>query len=130
MNILLDTHYLLWAFIDTSKIKREIYEKLLSEENEVYYSQASLWEISIKYSIGKLWLHGLTPDGFYTEVEKSFLKCRYFENEELITFHTLPKEHKDPFDRILIWQSIRSGFLFLSADEQMKKYGKYGLRIL
>ncbi len=130
MNILLDTHYLLWAFIDTSKISKTIYNKLISDENEVFYSQASLWEISIKYNIGKLSLKGMTPELFHEEIENSFLKCRFFENEELITFYTLPIEHKDPFDRIMIWQSIRSDYYFLSVDGQVKYYKKYGLKIL
>jgi PIN domain nuclease of toxin-antitoxin system len=130
MNILLDTHYLLWSFIDTSKITKGIYEALLSDENEVFYSQASLWEIAIKYNLGKLVLKGLSPEEFYTEIENSYLKCRKFENNELISFYKLPIEHKDPFDRMLIWQSINSNFYFLSIDDQMVKYKQYGLNIL
>jgi PIN domain nuclease of toxin-antitoxin system len=130
MKILLDTHYLLWAFIDTSKISKSIYSKLLSDENEVFYSQASLWEISIKFNMGKLSLKGLKPEEFYEEIENSFLKCRTFENDELITLYKLPIEHKDPFDRILIWQSIKSDFYFLSVDNQVTNYKKYGLKTL
>ena len=84
MKILLDTHYLLWAFIDTSKISKSVYNKLLSDENEIFYSQASLWEISIKYNMGKLSLKGMGPEEFYKEVENSFFKCRPFKNDELI----------------------------------------------
>ena len=130
MKILLDTHYLLWAFIDTSKISKSIYSKLLADENEVFYSQASLWEISIKFNMGKLSLKGMKPEEFYEEIENSFLKCRVFENDELITLYKLPIEHKDPFDRILIWQSIKSDFYFLSVDKQVVNYRKYGLKIL
>ena len=130
MKVLLDTHYLLWAFIDTSKISKSIYSKLLSDENEVFYSQASLWEISIKFNMGKLSLKGMKPEEFYEEIENSFLKCRVFENDELITLYKLPIEHKDPFDRILIWQSIKSDFYFLSVDKQVVNYRKYGLKIL
>lgn len=130
MKILLDTHYLLWTFIDTSKISKSIYNKLLSEENDVYYSQASLWEISIKFNMGKLMLNGMTPDEFYNEIENSFLKCRTFENDELITFYKLPAEHKDPFDRIMIWQSIKSDYHFLSVDNEIKNYKKHGLKLL
>jgi len=130
MNILLDTHYLLWSFIDTSKIHKNIYGKLISDENEVFYSQASLWEISIKYNLGKLVLKGLSPEEFYSEIENSYMKCRKFKNNELISFYKLPIEHKDPFDRMLIWQSINSNFYFLSIDDQMVKYKQYGLNIL
>ena len=130
MKILLDTHYLLWAFIDTSKISQSVYHKLLADENEVFYSQASLWEISIKFNMGKLFLKGMKPEEFYEEVANSFLKCRPFSNDELITFYKLPIEHKDPFDRIMIWQSIKSDYYFLSVDRQITKYERYGLKIL
>ncbi|UTC46878.1 type II toxin-antitoxin system VapC family toxin [Treponema vincentii] len=130
MKILLDTHYLLWAFIDTSKISQSVYHKLLADENEVFYSQASLWEISIKFNMGKLSLKGMKPEEFYEEVANSFLKCRAFSNDELITFYKLPIEHKDSFDRIMIWQSIKSDYYFLSVDRQITKYERYGLKIL
>jgi len=130
MKILIDTHYLLWAFMDTDRIGKSICKKLLSDENEVFYSQASLWEISIKYNSGKLILKGMKPEEFYKEIENSYLKCRVFKNEELISFYKLPIEHKDPFDRIMIWQSIKSDYHFLSVDEQIEKYKKYGLKIL
>jgi PIN domain nuclease of toxin-antitoxin system len=130
MNILLDTHYLWCSFIDTKKIKKGIYQKLLSDENEVFYSQASLWEISIKYNLGKLVLNGMKPEEFYKEVENSYYKCRLLENDELITIYKLPIEHKDPFDRIMIWQSIKSEYNFLSVDRETEKYKKYGLKVL
>jgi PIN domain nuclease of toxin-antitoxin system len=130
MRILVDTHYLLWSFIDTLKISEKNYDRLLSEANEVFYSQASLWEISIKYNLGKLLLRGLKPEEFYEELCGSYFKCRPLENEELISFHRLPIEHRDPFDRIMIWQAIRSDYHFLSADSEIGNYKKYGLKVL
>lgn len=130
MNILLDTHYLLWSFIDTAKIEKRILDVLMSESNEVFYSQASLWEISIKFALGKLSLEGITPEEFYLEIRKSHLKCRRFMNEELIGFHRLPIEHRDPFDRIIIWQAIKSDFYLLTKDGEAEKYRIHGLKIL
>jgi PIN domain nuclease of toxin-antitoxin system len=130
MRILIDTHYLLWAFIDTSKINNRVLDLLLSEENEIFYSQISLWEISIKYNLGKLILKGMNPDEFYLEIQNSFLKCRNMENDELVSFYRLPIEHKDPFDRILIWQCIQSDFYFLSVDSKIDVYTKYGLKLM
>ena len=128
MRILLDTHYLLWSFIETSRINPTIYELLINEDNELFYSQASLWEISIKYNQGKLILNGINPEELYKEIQDSFLTCKNLENEDLITFHKLPIEHKDPFDRIMIWQCINSETVFLSSDDQLKNYEKYGLK--
>ena len=130
MNILLDTHYLLWSFIDTSKIQKKVYDLLVSGENDIFYSQASLWEISIKYTLGKMNLEGVTPEEFYHEIQKSDLKCRRFMNDELIGFYKLPIEHRDPFDRIMIWQAITSDYYFLTRDSQAEKYIQYGLKII
>jgi PIN domain nuclease of toxin-antitoxin system len=130
MKILIDTHYLLWAYLDIDKIKPSIYSELLNEENIVYYSQASLWEISIKYNLGKIVLNNLTPEDFFAEIEDGFFQCKELENMELVSFYKLPIEHRDPFDRLMIWQCIQSDLLFASIDGEIEKYKKYGLRIL
>ena len=65
MKVLIDTHYLLWMFMDTSKISKKVKEVLTSVDNEIYYSQVSLLEISIKYSIGNLHLNGFLPEELY-----------------------------------------------------------------
>lgn len=130
MNILLDTHSLVWAFTDTGKIPATLYQKLLDDQNEVYYSQASLWELSIKYRLGKLVIAGMSPEELYNEIEKSFLKCKLLSNDELVSFYRLPIEHKDPFDRLLIWQCIQSSLYFLSVDGEVDRYQPHGLKIL
>lgn len=129
MKLLIDTHYLLWMFFDTAKISDRVKDALTSEDNDIYYSQASLWEISIKYSIGKLFLNGITPEEFYQELSNSFLICRRLENKELISSHFLPREHKDPFDRMIIWQAIKSDMMLLSVDAKMNLYKEYGLKL-
>lgn len=129
MKLLIDTHYLLWMFMDTAKISKKVQEALTSADNEIYYSQASLWEISIKYAIGKLYLNGITPEELYHEIENSFLVCRSLDNQDLISSYRLPREHKDPFDRMLIWQAIRNDMKFLSVDTKMDKYVEYGLEL-
>lgn len=130
MKLLVDTHYLLWMFLDTAKISDRVKEALISEENEIYYSQASLWEISIKYSIGKLFLNGITPEEFYQEIEDSFLVCKKLESQDLISSYHLPREHKDPFDRMIIWQAIKGEMTLLSVDARMNDYLEYGLKLL
>lgn len=129
MKLLIDTHYLLWMFMDTDRISGKVKKALISDDNEVYYSQVSLWEISIKYSIGKLHLNGITPEELYREIENSFLMCKVLESQTLISSYRLPREHKDPFDRMIIWQSILSGMTLLSVDIKMDKYAEYGLKL-
>jgi len=130
MKILIDTHYLLWSFIETRKIRKEILDLLLSIENQIYYSQASLWEISIKFNLGKLEIKGMNPEEFFAEVEDGYFKCLKLENEDLISFYRLPIEHRDPFDRIMIWQAIKSDFVYLSSDQKTEEYKKHGLKTI
>lgn len=129
MKLLIDTHYLLWLFMDTTKLSDEVKEALISDKNEIYYSQVSLWEIAIKYSIGKLSLNGITPEELYDEIENSFLLYKTMDNQELISSYRLPKEHKDPFDRMIIWQAVTSEMTLLSVDSKMNAYEEYGLKL-
>lgn len=130
MNYLVDTHILLWSFLETDKLSEKIKSILLDENNVIYYSPISLWEISIKYGLGKLSLNGGTPDDFFDELNNSYYLCKGIDNMNLITNYKLPTYHKDPFDRFLIWEAIRNEFILISADENMKSYKKEGLKIV
>jgi PIN domain nuclease of toxin-antitoxin system len=130
MNYLVDTHILLWSFLETDKLSEKIKSILLDENNLIYYSPISLWEISIKYGLGKLSLNGGTPDDFFNELNNSYYLCKVIDNMDLITNHKLPAYHKDPFDRFLIWEAIRNDFVLISADENIKSYKKDGLKIV
>jgi PIN domain nuclease of toxin-antitoxin system len=69
IKILLDTHDLIWSFINPEKLPQWAADLLVSEDSEVFFSQASLWEISIKFNSGKLVLKGMTPEELYEEIE-------------------------------------------------------------
>jgi PIN domain nuclease of toxin-antitoxin system len=130
MNCLVDTHVLIWSFIDPDKLDNDMQKALLDEESNIYYSQFSLWEISIKYALGKLTLNGLSLEGLYGYIDESFFICSPLKNEELASFYRLPVEHKDPFDRALVWQAISNNFTFISVDKKMDMYQKHGLKLL
>ena len=130
MKYLVDTHILLWAFIEPEQLSKNSIKILLDEDNDIYYSPINLWEISIKYALKKLDLKGITPDDFFEELNASYFLCKKIENMNLVTNYKLPKHHKDPFDRFLIWESIQSGFIFISADEKMELYKKEGLKVV
>ena len=130
MNYLLDTHVLLWSFLETGKLSPKIKSILLDENNDIYYSPISLWEISIKYGLKKLLLKGGTPEDFFEEVDDSFYICKKIDNDDLITSYKLPAHHKDPFDRLLVWQAIRDGFILISADRNMESYKNEGLMVI
>jgi len=130
MNYLVDTHILLWSFLEPDKLSKNVKNTLLHGENKIYYSPVSLWEISIKYGNEKLFLNGGTPDDFFNELNDSYFICKSIEPLHLITNYKLPIYHKDPFDRILIWEAISSDLILISTDENFEIYTKEGLKLL
>ena len=130
MNYLVDTHILLWSFLETNKLSQPTKSILLDENNNIYYSPISLWEISIKYGLKKLFLNGGTPDDFFKELQNSFYRCKEIDTIDMITNYKLPVYHKDPFDRFLIWEAIKSDFILISNDENIGLYKKEGLKVI
>lgn len=116
MKYLLDIHFLLWLFIEPDQISTSVQTILLDKHNQIFYSPISLWEINIKHSLNKLDLKGITPEEFYQEIEKSFALYLPLDNQIISTNYHLPGYHKDPFDRLLIWQSICENLIFISED--------------
>jgi PIN domain nuclease of toxin-antitoxin system len=130
MNYLVDSHILLWSFIEPQKITKNIRQILLDEDNNIYYSPINLWEISIKYGLKKLYLNNLTPEEFFGELENSYYMCKGIDNLNIITNYKLSMFHKDPFDRFIICESIRNDFILLSVDKTLTQYKEDGLKII
>lgn len=128
MKYLADTHILMWSFFSPQLLTTNIRSLLLDEDNDIYYSQVSLWEISIKYALGKLTMNGVSPEEFYEELDNSYYRCKDINNHDLITNYKLPIFHKDPFDRFLILEAIRNDFILLSVDKEINQYEKVGLK--
>ncbi len=131
MNYLLDTHYVLWSLFEPKKIPAKIVKIFENEEDEKYVSGISLWEISLKYSIGKLELYGTNPEGVYASLLEAGFKILELKNIDAATFFRLPlqNKHKDLFDRFLIWQAIQNNLIFLTKDRKIDQYRKIGLRL-
>jgi len=130
MNYLIDTHILLWSFLESSKLSKEAKSVLLDRNNVIYYSPINLWEISIKFGLKKLSLNGGTPEDFFRELTNSFYVCKEISNFDLVTNYRLPVYHKDPFDRFLIWEAIRNDLILMSVDKNMELYKKEGLKVI
>jgi PIN domain nuclease of toxin-antitoxin system len=103
MNYLIDTHILLWYIVGDKRIENDTQTKIESESNAIFLSNASLWEIAIKVSIGKLKLKGSLIDLQNYLNDKGF-KILEFDFEDLQTLQTLPFHYQDPFDRLIIAQ--------------------------
>jgi PIN domain nuclease of toxin-antitoxin system len=121
MRLLLDTHVLLWALAGNSKIKR-ISDRLLDDDNQVFFSVASLWEVAIKSGIGKL-------DADVVEVRKAARESGYEElavlGSHIEALDGLPDHHRDPFDRLLVAQAIAEPMQLLTADGTVAMYGTH-----
>ena len=121
MNYLIDTHILLWYITGDIRIKAETRDKIESNNNLMFVSNASLWEIAIKQSIGKLNLNVSLSELFDFLKNKGFQILEYDIND-LETLQTLPFHHQDPFDRIIIAQ-VKTKFLeIITNDAMVMKY--------
>ena len=121
MKLLLDTHLLLWAAGQSSQLSKTALSLIESSENELFFSAASIWEITIK--------NGLCRADFQVDVSvlrRSLLDNGYAEltinSEHAVYVKSLPPIHKDPFDRMLIAQSSVEGITLLTSDATVAQY--------
>lgn len=121
MKLLLDTHLLLWAAGEPEKLPPAAIAEIENGDNALLFSAASLWEVAIKRGLGRadftvdprLLRRGLLDNGYHELPVTS---------EHAVAVDGLPPIHKDPFDRILIAQSIVEGVTLLSVDELVAQY--------
>jgi PIN domain nuclease of toxin-antitoxin system len=121
VKLLLDTHLLLWAAGQPELLSREARDLLDDPTNDLLFSAANLWEVTIKHALGRddfrvnprLLRRGLLDNG-YGELA--------ITSEHAIAVELLPPIHKDPFDRILIAQSAIEGVTLLTSDPMVARY--------
>ena len=130
MSYLADTHVLIWALNQPARMPATIAPCLADRTQQCFYSPVSIWEIAIKYNLGKLDLLGHTPEEFLDELDASFFDCLPLDTRVVASSYQLPRLHGDPFDRMLIWQAISSGYTLLSVDRATDRYIPYGLSLL
>lgn len=120
---LLDTHTFLWAAADSKRLGREARARIVDRESTLFLSVASVWEMAIKSSLGKLDLPSSVETfvgAQLTAVGAQLLDIRpvHAARVENIAFH-----HRDPFDRLLVAQSLVEGLSILAADTAFDAYG-------
>jgi len=129
VNYLIDTHYLIWSLFDPDKIGISDRKILADPHATKFVSKVSYWEIAIKFSLGKLQLKGITPEELLPSAQKAGYAIYDISAEDLLSSYRLPrsKAHRDPFDRLLVWQCIRNNLVFMSSDSKVSEYAKHGL---
>jgi PIN domain nuclease of toxin-antitoxin system len=120
VRILLDTQVLLWAMADPSRLPLASRRLLSSGTSEVCFSLASIWEIAIKYSLGKL---TFDADVIAGAAQADGFGCLDIRREHLSEVQRLPWHHRDPFDRLLVAQSIVEPAVLLTSDAVLPRYG-------
>jgi PIN domain nuclease of toxin-antitoxin system len=119
MRVLLDTHLLLWALSSPMRLSTET--RRLIDTSGVYVSAASIWEVSIKASLGKL---GADPTDILNALEPAGLSLLPILGEHAAKVAQLPPRHKDPFDRILIAQAMTEPMILLTNDQALAGYSE------
>jgi PIN domain nuclease of toxin-antitoxin system len=128
MIALLDTHSFLWAVIEPQRLSVKVREAITDSTNQVLISTVSLWEISLKFALGKLKLTGGSPEDLVAASQKMGLGLVAPSAEESAGFHRLPRAvHKDPFDRMLIWQCLKNQWALVTRDRALGEYKALGL---
>jgi PIN domain nuclease of toxin-antitoxin system len=132
MKYLIDSHVALWLVLQPNQVKENIRNLILNNENDIFISLVSFWEISIKYNLGKLVINGASPEIFSQELSKACkVKTLNLTLEDTLSFHKLKTlHHKDPFDRMMIWQAIKNDLTFITDDVLIHKYTDIGLKVV
>lgn len=131
MRYLLDTHYLLWAIFDMDKISKKTGDLIADPEQQIFVSTISFWEIALKSSLGKLKLIGCSPEYIPGICTKTGFEIIELSSRDSSSYHLLNASyHKDPFDRMLIWQAMRNNYTLITEDKQISKYRSEGLLVL
>ncbi|MDR2716282.1 MAG: type II toxin-antitoxin system VapC family toxin [Coriobacteriaceae bacterium] len=128
---LMDSHVLLWIHDDNPALSNRARGIITDPRNEVYASTVSFWELSLKHALGKLPLAGVELEDFEGYLGDSGLGVIGLNERESLSFHRLPPVagHRDPFDRMLIWQAISRGMSLISNDSSFEAYRAFGLHL-
>lgn len=118
MQLLLDTHALIWWLSKDVKLSARAYQEIANPCNLVFVSAASAWEIAIKKSIKKL----ETPDDLVEQINAKNFQPLAITIEQALAVEKLPMHHQDPFDRILIAQAQCLNLTIVTRDRKFNSY--------
>ena len=122
MKLLLDTHTFLWSVLEVSKLSETARSALADPANQVFVSSVTFWEIALKASLGKLTLQGCTPESLIDAAAVQGFELLSLDPASAASSANLPRraDHRDPFDRMLIWQALRGDMVLVSRDERIR----------
>lgn len=126
MKILLDTHILLWTVANDARLPQKARQLIENEENEIYYSMISLWEVELK-RIAHPQLMPVTGEMLAGYCDESGFYRLPLREQHIFALSNLRRNedappHKDPFDRILICQAQKENMMFVTHDSLIPYY--------
>jgi PIN domain nuclease of toxin-antitoxin system len=127
VKYLLDTVIWLWSIDSIKKINKRCLDILENGREEIYFSAATAWEVSIKARLGKLHLPGLPAQCVPAFMARQGLRALPITHLHAVGVYDLPLHHQDPFDRLIIAQAIAEEMTVLTAD---RAFGKYPVDVL
>ena len=124
--------YIYWSILSTNKLSKRCKEIINDKDNEICLSTVSFWEISLKTKMGKFFFEKIKVKDFPKYAKEMDISIIGLNENEAISFYELPikENHKDPFDRMLIWQAITKNMIILSKDSDFKQYQIDGLKLV
>ncbi len=121
MSYILDTHAFLWFVSGDKQLPLTVKSKIMDISQPCFLSIASLWEITIKKQIGKLTLD-ISLEELFEYADRNQIEIIPITYDHLITLANLPGHHNDPFDRLIVAQTIAEKLTLISRDKGLKKY--------
>ena len=122
MRALLDTHAFLWWISDDPRLSEKAREIIADGHNDLFFSAASGWEISIKAGLGRLEVPENLQRFIADQLSRNAIQVLPIYLSHALHTGTLPVHHRDPFDRILVSQAILEEMPLLSADSHLSRY--------
>ena len=122
MKFLLDTHALLWIITDDAKLSKAAKNIYLDAGNTIFISMASLWELAIKSSLGKISLEKTLEDFTEEHIRGNDINILDIHLTHIIRIEQLPFHHRDPFDRLIIAQAIEDKLTIIGNDAAFDSY--------
>jgi PIN domain nuclease of toxin-antitoxin system len=120
LKLLLDSHLLLWWPINSSRLGKQARELIMAGDSDLYMSAASWWELGLKHALGKL---DIDPRAARRSLEQRGVTAISVTIEHIEAAARLPLIQRDPFDHMLVAQSLSEGLLLLTRDKRLAEYG-------
>lgn len=126
MRVLLDTHILLWWLMDDRRLPKDAEQIIKDPDNAIFVSAASIWEVAIKAALGQI---EADPRAIQAAIEPSGFTELPITGKHAAQVAKLPSHHRDPFDRMLVAQSLAEPMRLLTSDTLLAKYGDMVLAV-